>query len=358
MISKFGHWTGSTLSFAGCRCLINSVIASSLVHLMMIYRWPHSLIGRFEQAMRNFLWTGDTARQGFICVSWSKCCMPFAHGGLGIRSIRLANEAFLCKFAWDILCRASPSTDLIFARYFYRTGTPCRFIRFSSIWSGLWRYITRLTSGSRWIIGHAASQVCFWTDNCLGYVIADHLRLPDDLISTLSYTVGDVLFDGIWHFDEVFFAQFPEIVVDILRTPVSFHGDRQIWADSTSGNLTAKAAYSLVQDSTLRVSWASWIWGTFIPPCQSMTVWCAIWGKLPTGADLIRIGIAGPFVPFVTLARTSSSICLPTAPSRSDFMMRSHVFLIFSWSIPLVFSTSSCRLLVFSLDNKFTSFSI
>ncbi|KAL8488105.1 hypothetical protein ACS0TY_024404 [Phlomoides rotata] len=38
VISKFGRWKGSTLSLAGRKCLINSVIAASLVHSMMVYR--------------------------------------------------------------------------------------------------------------------------------------------------------------------------------------------------------------------------------------------------------------------------------------------------------------------------------
>ncbi|KAL8495044.1 hypothetical protein ACS0TY_019266 [Phlomoides rotata] len=54
IISNFAGWKGSSLSLAGRACLINSVIVSSLVHSMMIYRWPKSLLNKVDRAMRNF----------------------------------------------------------------------------------------------------------------------------------------------------------------------------------------------------------------------------------------------------------------------------------------------------------------
>ncbi|KAL8474055.1 hypothetical protein ACS0TY_030778 [Phlomoides rotata] len=63
VIYKFSRWKGSTLSLAGRKCLINSVIAASLVHSMMVYHWPHSLLKKVDTAMRNFLWKGDIAKK-------------------------------------------------------------------------------------------------------------------------------------------------------------------------------------------------------------------------------------------------------------------------------------------------------
>lgn len=44
---------------AGRLTLIKAVIASSLNHSFMIYKWPLNLIRKLvDAAMRNFLWTG------------------------------------------------------------------------------------------------------------------------------------------------------------------------------------------------------------------------------------------------------------------------------------------------------------
>ncbi|KAL8509008.1 hypothetical protein ACS0TY_016265 [Phlomoides rotata] len=118
IISKFACWKGSSLSLAGRACLVNSVIVSSLVHSMMIYKWPRSLLNKIDQAMRNFIWTGSTEKIGFCTVNWAKVCAPKEEGGLGIRSIKTANEAFLQRLSWNILNNKEPSMSFIRARFF------------------------------------------------------------------------------------------------------------------------------------------------------------------------------------------------------------------------------------------------
>ncbi|KAL8522453.1 hypothetical protein ACS0TY_012565 [Phlomoides rotata] len=84
IISKFAYCKGSSLSLAGRACLVNSVIVSSLVHSMMIYKWPRYLLNKIEQVMRNFIWTGSSEKTGFCTVTWAKVCAPNEEGGLGI----------------------------------------------------------------------------------------------------------------------------------------------------------------------------------------------------------------------------------------------------------------------------------
>ncbi|KAL8529340.1 hypothetical protein ACS0TY_006669 [Phlomoides rotata] len=59
IINKFSKWKGHSLSLAGRKCMINFVIAASLVHSMMVYYWPRTLLKKIEDAMRKFLWKGD-----------------------------------------------------------------------------------------------------------------------------------------------------------------------------------------------------------------------------------------------------------------------------------------------------------
>lgn len=131
VIHKFTKWKGHTLSFAGRRCLINSVIASSLVHTMMVYKWPTTILKRVETAIRNYLWTGDTTKRGSFNVNWTRCCAPINEGGLGVRSIRLANSAFNCKLTWDIM--ADSILTPLRERYFKEDRSIRNFRRASSI---------------------------------------------------------------------------------------------------------------------------------------------------------------------------------------------------------------------------------
>lgn len=66
IIAIFSRWRGHSLSLDDHRCLINSVIASSLVHTMMIYRWPRTLLHHLEVAIRSYLWTGDANKKRLL----------------------------------------------------------------------------------------------------------------------------------------------------------------------------------------------------------------------------------------------------------------------------------------------------
>lgn len=57
LVSKFSKWKRNTLSLAGSICLVNSVITDSLVHTMMVYKWP-SMLKSIQTAMRNFIGLG------------------------------------------------------------------------------------------------------------------------------------------------------------------------------------------------------------------------------------------------------------------------------------------------------------
>ena len=87
---------------AGRICLVQSVIQGALVHSMMIYRWPKTLIKAMDAKIRNFVLTGDMMKRTSIAISWKRCCAPKSEGGLGLRSMRAANQSFLSRLTWDI----------------------------------------------------------------------------------------------------------------------------------------------------------------------------------------------------------------------------------------------------------------
>ncbi|KAL8555579.1 hypothetical protein ACS0TY_003398 [Phlomoides rotata] len=296
IISRFAKWKGNTLSLAGRKCLINSVIAASLVHSMMVYYWPRTLLKKIETAMRNFLWTGDITRRNTSCtVSWARVCAPLEEGGFGVRSIRHANDSFICKLAWDILCNKTLDTSMLHDRYISGRSRPRHYGSQSSIWPGIRRHLGRLEDGSRWIVGKF-SKINFWNDNWLGYTISEKIGIPHFFADGLMSTIKDYFFDGLWHFDQDFLLKHTDIVRDILSVHISRGEDTRVWGHSASGEMTSSLAYDHLRANHPRIGWSSWIWGRSIPPCRSTLIWRAIWGKLPTADWLCKFGVQGPTV--------------------------------------------------------------
>ncbi|KAL8463018.1 hypothetical protein ACS0TY_033871 [Phlomoides rotata] len=274
IISKFSKWKGHSFSLAGRKCLINLVIAASLVYSMIMYYWPRTLLKKIETIMRNFLWTGDITRRNTSCmVSWARVCSPLDEDGLGVRSIRHANDSFICKLAWDILSNKTPDISLLHDKYITVRGRPRSYGRPSSIWPGIRRHLGRL--------------------------VDEKIGIPHFFVVGLTYTISDFFFDGHWHFDQDFFMKHTDIVRDILSIHVSRCDDSRVWGRTVSGQLTSRLAYDLLRAAHPRVSWSSWIWGQFIPPCRSTLIWRAVWGKLPSAGWLGRFGIHGPTACFL-----------------------------------------------------------
>ncbi|KAL8529336.1 hypothetical protein ACS0TY_006665 [Phlomoides rotata] len=224
IISKFSKWKGHSLSLAGRKCLINSVIAASLVHSMMIYYWPRTLLKKIEDVMLNFHWKDMT---------------------------------------------------LLHSRFITEGGKPRNLGRPSSIEPGIRRHLGWLATNSRWIVGHY-SGISFWNDNWLGYIISERIGIPHSFDVGLNSTIWDFFYDECWHFDYEFFMKHTDIVRDILSIHVSRGSDRRVWGNSVSGLLTSRMAYDLLRSPNPRVNWASWIWGHFIPPYRSTLFWRAI----------------------------------------------------------------------------------
>lgn len=195
VICKFAKQQGHTLSLAGRCCLINSVIASSLVHTMMIYKWPKSVLHRLEVAIRGFLWTGDIDKRGFSNVEQARCCSPINEGGFGLRSIRLANASFNCKLVWDILSSTDPVHHWLKRTYFYDSGIPRNVSRTFSVRSAVHAHVDKIRDGSLQLVGRH-SKVKFWMDNWLGYRLSDKFNIPQHILTILTCSVGTILLMG------------------------------------------------------------------------------------------------------------------------------------------------------------------
>lgn len=135
---------GHTLSLAGRCCLINNVISSSLVHTMMVYRWPKSLLHRIEVAIRSYLWMGDINKKGSLMLIGNAIVLHC----LGIRSIRLANASFTCKLTWDFLTTSDKQASFLRDRFFHTDGRPRNTNKAFSIRSRIHEHVERINDGS------------------------------------------------------------------------------------------------------------------------------------------------------------------------------------------------------------------
>lgn len=95
----------------------------------------------------------------------------------------------------------------------------------------------------RWIPGFN-SNVHFWTDNWLGYIIAEKIGIPYDRWTAFNQRIVDFRMDNIWSIDPQFANAFPEILKDIVAIHIAQNStDLMVWPRHKTGRITSKGAY-------------------------------------------------------------------------------------------------------------------
>ncbi|XP_057774892.1 uncharacterized protein LOC130993874 [Salvia miltiorrhiza] len=263
IVQKFARWKGLQLSIAGRLCLVRSVIQSSIVHSMMVYKWPKSLLHSLDRKCRNFIWTGSIDQQP------------------------------RCSLAWKMIKGDDWAHRILRSRYLTTFSYAKQNIANSTVWLGVKQEINPLVVDSYSCINNGANSY-FWKDDWLGYILVDKLKIPHYMHDYLHFSVKDYYYDGLWHFSASFVNYFPEVVADILLIPISEEKDSRFWKHSLKGDVSAASAFSKNCHRYTMVKWGTWIWEPYIPIRRSILCWRILHGRLPTLDTLVRQGMVTP----------------------------------------------------------------
>ncbi|XP_026450799.1 uncharacterized protein LOC113350911 [Papaver somniferum] len=112
IMDKLAGCKGKLLSFQASLFLIRSVISIYVIHSMVVYIWPCTIIKQVERAIRNFLWSGDAEKRRYFMVLYDSMCCSRRESVLGINKLLDVNEAMLMNL-WVTI----RDSDKIWARF-------------------------------------------------------------------------------------------------------------------------------------------------------------------------------------------------------------------------------------------------
>ena len=76
--------------------MINAVLSAIPTYYMSCFKWPDRSIDAIDKIWRSFLWRGGKETLGGHClVAWTTVILPKEQGGLGLRDLRLHNQALV-----------------------------------------------------------------------------------------------------------------------------------------------------------------------------------------------------------------------------------------------------------------------
>ena len=95
--NRLAGWKAKCLSLAGRLTLIQATITAIPAYVMQSARLSWSLCDKLDRKVQRFLWGGSTMQRKPYLVAWKVVTKEKEEGGLGLRSIRQLNSAYLMK---------------------------------------------------------------------------------------------------------------------------------------------------------------------------------------------------------------------------------------------------------------------
>ena len=94
---RLSGWKSKYPSKGGRLTLIKSVLSSIPTYFLSLFPLPVSMANKLEAIHRKFLWGSFGSDSKFHFVRWNIIKNPIPDRGLGVRDLRLFNEALLGK---------------------------------------------------------------------------------------------------------------------------------------------------------------------------------------------------------------------------------------------------------------------
>ncbi|CAN1312873.1 Putative ribonuclease H protein At1g65750, partial [Linum perenne] len=199
---KLSGWKCSSLSLAGRVTLAVSVLNALPAYAMQTCFIPFTICDKIDAKIRSFVWGSQQGSRKTHLVSWEHICRPKDQGGLGLRSAREMNQAFILKVAWGLLKRPGELwARVLLSKYLSQSPNglvPRTTKRFSNLWKGIRLYWDTLSQGLQWSI-RSGKQTSFWKERWLdsGIILENHVL--DDHSPNRSAVVADfVSQSGEW----------------------------------------------------------------------------------------------------------------------------------------------------------------
>ncbi|XP_074266442.1 uncharacterized protein LOC141589715 [Silene latifolia] len=268
---RLAGWQTKHLSLAGRNTLIQSTLSTMANYSMQTAKIPRSICDNLDKKTRRFLWGGTEEQRKIHLISWDTVQKPKSMGGLGIRSSRQSNAAFLTKLGWRVL--TEPQT--LWARVLrnkYCNGR-CDVDMFqpkpnmSNVWAGITSQAKIINRGSTVAVGNGRKTL-FWDHSWVDSgSLSDRtiLPLPEDI---LGATVSDMWDESSgWKWDV--FSNFLSRE-DLLKiaayslSPEPYLEDSLYWNASSSDWVSKNASNSIpfaTHDWSMKFALTCWwIW--------------------------------------------------------------------------------------------------
>ncbi|CAL1366122.1 unnamed protein product [Linum trigynum] len=292
---KLTAWKAKTLSLAGRVTLAQSVLNAIPTYAMQTSMLPVSICDDIDRRIRRFVWGSQEGKRKVHLVSWEKVCTAKQQGGLGLRSARSLNLAYMIKLAWSILNNKDDLwVKVMQGKYFHqREGRIIGMKRsnHSSLWKGILKSYPLMQRATVWSIRDGRTTD-FWNHP---WIDQDTL-LKDFSLRSLTddercCSVAEMANDqGEWEWSKLNSLLPNDCLMRIagMEAPVQGMGeDTTIWGLEKDGRFRLKSAYLLAANEVGEEAQAVWkkLWEWKGPNRVKHFLWLVLHNRLLTNHE-------------------------------------------------------------------------
>ncbi|GJR30955.1 RNA-directed DNA polymerase, eukaryota [Tanacetum coccineum] len=302
--SRLSKWKVKTLSVGGRLTLLKSVLGSSPLYNMSIYKVPKGVLHDMESIRSKFFNGADLSERKITWVAWDRVLASKKNGGLGVSSFHALNRALLLKWVWRFISQDGSIWSRVI-RAIYGTSIDLHSTKYTSNWCSILREVQVLSSKGFDFVSRCKKRVgngCntrFWLDiwvlDCpLSIRFPRIFALEIDKEVSVSVKMG------------------ANSIVDSFRRPIRDGVERQQWGDLSSildtislssandrwscdvngdSMFRVKDIRSSLDDIFLPSSVLAMRWVKYIPIKINIFIWRARLDCLPTRSNLANRGV-------------------------------------------------------------------
>ncbi|GKC18528.1 RNA-directed DNA polymerase, eukaryota [Tanacetum coccineum] len=337
--SRLSKWKLNTLSIGGRFTLLKSVLGSTPIYSMSLYKVPKSVLCELESIRRNFFNGSQGNDKKISWVKWSKVLASKRFGGLGVSSFFALNRALLFKWVWRFISQEKSLWYRCISAMFGNSMQP-RFPFHFSNWMAIIREVYALKNQGVDFLSHCKLRVgsgmrtLFWKDIWLGdtpfCMLFPRLYALDN---SKDCTVASKLQGDLAHSFRrpvrggVEADQLDNIMEMVQSKVLSDIDDRWIWDLNGEGVFRVKDARDLLDEALLPKVNVATRWIKTVPIKVNIFAWKMFLDRIPTRSNLVRRG--------VMVSSTLCSVCNTSVENSS------HLF--FCCDVAISVSRLICR---------------
>ncbi|GJW30925.1 RNA-directed DNA polymerase, eukaryota [Tanacetum coccineum] len=300
---RLSKWKLKTLSIGGRLTLLKSVLGSTPIYNMSLFKVPKSVLHSMESLRRNFF---NGIQEGDKKIAWVKWPMVLAskkHGGLGVSSFYALNRGLLFKWVWRYISQDNSLWARVISAL-HGSSSQVLSASFSSLWKSILNEVKSLKAQGVDLISHCKIRVgngmntSFWNDCWIGDSMLKHLfprlfaletikdiSVADKFRVPITCSFRRPVRGGLEA------QQLDHLMGLIESTLLSNSEDRWVWDLNGDGVFRVKDVRNLLDETFLPKADTPTRWIKCIPIKVNVFVWKALQDRLPTRSNLVRRNI-------------------------------------------------------------------